>query len=57
MKKRFAAVCAALLLTASMLSACGKQVEDTPAEETTINIIQDGSEVVAEGRDKCNRLC
>ncbi len=49
MKKRIAAVCAALLLTASMLSACGKQVEDTPAEETTINIIQDGSEVVAEG--------
>ena len=48
MKKKFAAVCAALLLTASMLSACGKQVEDT-AEETTINIIQDGSEVVAEG--------
>lgn len=49
MKKRISAVCAALLLTASMLSACGKQVEDTPAEETTINIIQDGSEVVAEG--------
>ena len=45
MKKRFAAVCTALLLTASMLSACGKQTEETPAEETAINIIQDGSEV------------
>ena len=50
MKKRFAAVCAALLLTASMLSACGKQVEES-SEETTINIIQDGSEVAADGSD------
>ena len=50
MKKRISAVCAALLLTDSMLSACGKTEEVTP-EETTINIIQDGTEAPAVSQD------
>ena len=52
MKKRISAVCAALLITASMFSGCGKKTEETPAEETTINIIQDGTEApVSEEQD------
>lgn len=52
MKKRISAVCAALLLTASMFSGCGKKTEDATTEETTINIIQDGTEAPsADGQD------
>ncbi|MBQ5332848.1 MAG: hypothetical protein J6K92_06275 [Oscillospiraceae bacterium] len=44
MKKKISAVCAAILISASMFSGCGNnKVEETPAE-TSINIIQDGTE-------------
>lgn len=48
MKKRISAVCAALLITVSMFTACGKKTEETNPEETTINIIQDGTEAPVE---------
>jgi hypothetical protein len=51
MKKRISAVCAALLITASMLSACGKNTEETVSDETTINVIQDGTEAPADESD------
>ena len=43
-KKRISALCAALLVTASMFSGCGNKTDESVSEETTINIIQDGTE-------------
>lgn len=44
MKKKISAVCAALLLTASVFSGCSKKPEDASQGETSINIIQDGTQ-------------
>ncbi|MCI7767600.1 MAG: hypothetical protein MSJ26_06420 [Oscillospiraceae bacterium] len=54
MKKKISAVCAALLIAASVFSGCGKNNVDESPADTAINIIQDGTEAPSEDGSSAN---
>ena len=49
MNKRIIAFAAAVVMTAGMFAGCGKKTEDDAQAETSVNVIENGTEAVAEG--------
>ena len=49
MNKRIIAFAAAVVMTSGIFTACGKKTEDDAQAETSVNIIENGTEAVIEG--------